>query len=416
MKNKISIAVVLLFLLCSCSFNSEKQRTVTTNQNMENLNSEKEGSTECSENLMLIEECRNSYEDTITYIRNHEYKHLKMKDTVFSPFPDCESVGEFTIRTPDISVNDSIEVVKNWLDQNGFTIDLERDLYAATNQFFNEGNEDNPYPNVMTHINDLDNGNGFFINTNKCHIQMGGANIYSMSNGVITAYVKSKGASGLDAMGVYSENVVDEGNVDDMAERSYELLNGSVSIGDAADNVKRYFENGTPFFGPDGIEVDIPYVRVFSIGDIYGYQFNIRRVYKGCPFAYGDYGAYREENGEERVDFDTKYAYTISGNVDAYVGFSNNCVFDPIVELQKEIIPLSEAVEILDDYVGNQINIAVKKIEFEYSGIENYASGIITRCPCWSFMGRNSADGRTYVFYVDALKGNVFFHSFVESE
>lgn len=416
MRSRFFVAVFFLMLfLCSCSFNSKNQSNVSVDQDQSNITTIDLDTAQYSDSFVTIEKCRNDYEDTVSYIQNSELKHLKMKDAVFSSFPDFDSVGEFIVRTPDISVDESIEVINNWLTQNGFTIDLERDLYAATSQFYDEGNDGIPYPHVMAHINDLDNGNGFFINTNKCHIQMGGANIYSMSNGVITSYVQSEGAAGLDAMGVYSDNVVSEGYVAEMADRSYELLNGPLTIGKAADNVKRYFENGTPFLGPEGIEVDVPYVRVFTIGDIYGYQFNIRRVYKGVPFAYGDYGAYRE-NGEQRVDFDTKYAYTISGNVDAYTGFSNNCIFDPIVEPQKEIIPLAKAVEILDEYVGNQISIAVRKVDFEYCGIEKYDSNTITRSPCWSFEGKNSSDGRTYVFYVNALNGDVFFHSYVENK
>lgn len=412
MKKRIFIVqTFMLCSLCACSLGREMKDAGNINLDSENTIQSTDHSSQEDSVLRKIEECINNYSDDVSTIKKAEYEHLVMKETEFVRCPDFESVGVYIIRTPDISVEESIEVIKNWLGQNGFSVDLNHELYAAT--FDIAGTDEDSYPLVMSHIDEFTDGNYFFVNTNECQIQMIGANIYSMSNGVISAYVNSGKHAGLDAMGVYSENIVDEGFVDVMSDKSYELLNGSVSIGDAAKKIKEYFEKGTPYLAPIGIEVDVPYVRVFEIGDIYGYQFNVRRIYKGVPFAFGDWGSYREINSEQRIDFDTKYAYTITGNVDAYAGYSNNSVFEPIIDNQEAIVPLTKACEILDDFVGEQMRISVQRVAFEYCGIENYELNTITEYPCWSFEGRNSADGRIYVFYVNAVNGDVFFHSYV---
>ena len=363
--------------------------------------------------MVTIEKYKSSYSEDASVIKNRAYQHIDMQKAVFSPFPECDHVESFISDVPDVTVEESLSIIKKWLDDNGFTVDLEHELFAATSQF--EGENGNHYPLVMPHVNELNDGNGFFINTNQCHIQMGRANIYSMSTGVISKYVKSEKAAGLDAMGAYSENVIAEGLVEELSGCSYELLNGPVSIGDAAETVKEYFEKGTPYLNPKEISIEVPYVKVFAIGDIYGYEFNVREVYGGIPFAYGDYGVYREDEYRP-ISLYIKKAYTISGNIDAYTGNSSNSVFTPIIEPSQDITPVSRAAEVLDNFVGNQMKIEIQNVGLEYIGITDTTNDTVKMYPCWSFKGYNSSDGRTYVFYVNVLGGDVFYHSFIESE
>ena len=124
MRSRFFVAVFFLLLfLCSCSFNSKNQSNVSVDQDQSNITTIDLDTAQYSDSFVTIEKCRNDYEDTVSYIQNSELKHLKMKDAVFSSFPDFDSVGEFIVRTPDISVDESIEVINNWLTQNGFTID-----------------------------------------------------------------------------------------------------------------------------------------------------------------------------------------------------------------------------------------------------------------------------------------------------
>lgn len=396
MKNNISCLVVTISIaiLCtSCSFGNGRGG---------------------NSKQIKIDEYKNTYSAVVADIQNIEYDHLNFRKADFLSFPDCEHVDKFMLHTPDISVNESIDVIRKWLSDNGFNVDLEHELYDASGQLGLE--DDESYPLVFQHLDELDNGNGFFIDTNECHLQMGGANIYSMSNGVITSFVGSEEKAGLDAMGVYSENIVAEGYVDEMADSSYELMNGPVYIGEAAAKVKEYFEGGTPYLGPVGTEVDVPYVKVFGIGDIYGYEFNVRRVYCGVPFAYGDYGTYRTYNGQQQIDLDIKMAYTITGEVDAYTGYSNNCDLDPIILNQESMMSLLDAMETLDDFIGNQMKIEVRKVALEYCKTWDDVSEISTVFPCWCIEGLNSSDGRIYVFYIDVLDGNILYHSYTEQE
>lgn len=423
-KNTVLCITLSLVFTCSCSFGTGREASeastmgnakLTEENTLDESNSSMKPSkldSKYQDDMVVLTEYASQYIEETSMIKGAEYQHLEMKNTVFIDFPNCKTVGEFVLSYPEISVDDSISVIKTWLEQNGLSVDLNQELYAVTSEVEWENDF---YPHVMPHIHELSNGNGFFINTNQCHIQMGNANIYSMSNGKMTACVKSDGLAGQDAMGDLSENVVEEGYVKDLKNQSYELLNGQISIGDAADAVREYFKNGTPYPNADGIEVDVPYVTVFSLGEIYGYRFIVRRIYKGVPFAYGDFGAYRESNTEQRIALDIKVAYTITGDVDAYVGASYNSEYTPICEIQDSIISVSKATEILDEFVGNQMKLPIQRVAFEYCMIEEYATGVETIYPCWSFEGVNNVDGRIYVFYVNALTGAVMYHSYGEN-
>ena len=417
MRYKTIIIIILVTSVCLCSCfsrtsQSDSSKPVNAEEGNTSVSVVSEEKRSVEKTPVSIEKCRTDYEKTISDIKEVTCEHLNLQNSEFAPFPIFDQVGQYTIVNPDISVEDSISAIEKWINENDLTVDLDQDLYAVTQQFKENREDGLPWPHVMPYKEELDNGNGFYIDNNICHIQMGGANIYSMSNGVITKYVKSEETAALDAFGAYSENVVAEGFVDELKDQTYELLNGPVSVGDAAEEVRKYFAKGTPYMGPEGMEIVVPYVKVFSIGDIYGFDYKVRRVYKGVPFAYGDLGFYRE-NGGRTVCLYVKDAYSITGNVDAYCGDTNYCIFDPLTE-KSDMIPLSNAIDILDAYVGNKMKIEIRNAGLEYCVIEEDATQKQTVHPCWNLTGFNSSDGRTYAFYIDVLDGEIFYHSYVE--
>ena len=62
-------------------------------------------------------------------------------------------------------------------------------------------------------------------------------------------------------------------------------------------------------------------------GLIQGMFENGLTVYKGVPFLYGDFGTFQAPE-DYHIDWDIKKAYTIDGNVDAYVGFTQGFEFE----------------------------------------------------------------------------------------
>lgn len=410
-KNKLMLLCSLFLLIAGCSNYKNPTENPSLTSNTVNIDayglntSETDVKEDSYKDIDVL-----SYEEEIEIVQETNYQHLAFDEAIFSPFPECTTVAIYSIVYEDVSVEESLSIIKDWVNYYGFTVDYDTELRAATTEI-SSGDAEDPYPLVIPNLTDLSNGNGFYLNTNECFIQMGGGNIHSMSDGRISSYLEVDSKCGLDAMGIYSENVVNEGYVSDLKDVEYQLLDGPVSIGDAANNTKIYFENGTPYFGPSGMEIEIPYVRVFSIGDIYGYVFNVRRVYNGVPFIYGDYGVYGE-NESYTVILDIKMAYTITGEVNAYTGTSNNCSLIPLTEETKNIIPLRDAVNILDSYIGYQMSLEIRNIDYQYCVIRINDDEIAN--PCWCFEGYNNSDGRMYVFFVNSINGEVYFHSYIE--
>jgi hypothetical protein len=159
--------------------------------------------------------------------------------------------------------------------------------------------------------------------------------------------------------------------------------------------------------------IDVPYVSVFSIGDIYGYNFNVRRVYKGVPFLYGDFGTFQAPE-DYHIDWDIKKAYTIDGNVDAYVGFTQGFEFEDIIGPQTQIISLETATDILEEFLAKQMKIEVYDVSFMYVTIEEVSTMNRTVYPCWVYTGHNNSDGRNIRCAVDSINGEVFYYTYLD--
>lgn len=420
----IVIIAMMLFttVLVSCSSSINEEIAGTERQNTANL-----GNTDISDNSQVesvsvlanyprigLQDYRALYTDEGKTVSQKDYGKIHFSECRFAAFPDTSEVGIYNVMCPDITAEASLATIEAWLASEHIeNIDLKTELRDVSNQYPSNESADYPYdyPAVFDYYPEFESGNGFFINTPTCHLQMGYYNIYSMSNGVITQYVNPGNKSGLDAMGFYSENIVEGGLVSDLKDKSYQLLSGEVKIGDAADTVKKYFEKGTPLTGPEGMTIDVPYVSVFSIGDIYGYNFNVRKVYKGVPFLYGNNGTQRGPS-EYYVQFDIKNAYTIDGNVDAYAGFSQGFEFVPLTDSQTQIISLLTATDILDSFLAKEMKIDVSEVEYLYCTIVDKETNKETVYPCWVYTGYNHSDSRNIRCMVDSINGEVFYYTY----
>ena len=73
---------------------------------------------------------------------------------------------------------------------------------------------------------------------------MGADGFYSVSDGSITKYLKQDGHAAADALGSNEENIVAEGSYEEMADKSYELLSGKISVAEAADMTRKFLCKG----------------------------------------------------------------------------------------------------------------------------------------------------------------------------
>ena len=106
----------------------------------------------------------------------------------------------------------------------------------------------------------------------------------------------------MDALGVYSDNIVTGGAVQTLEDQSYKLFDRDTTVKDAAKMVQEYFNEK---MSDHNVTTDIPQVEVFSLKDKYGYDFFVRRNYKGVNFAFADYGG-RNVDGDYEIVEDMK--------------------------------------------------------------------------------------------------------------
>ena len=364
-----------------------------------------------------LKKYQEQYQEDISQVQKNDFRKLSFDQCVFAELPDSDSVSVLDPGERGVSVEESISIIKNWLvDIGQEDIDLDKELRVVTSQLEWDDSQEPPYcyPSVMEHRGELTSGHGFFVNTNSCHALVLADGICSMSDGTITRYLGEDGHAEADAGGAYQEEIVAKGSFDEMASQSYELLSGEISVREAAEVVKRYFEAGTPFPPAKDVEIDIPYVSVFSLGDKYGYSFEMRRVYQNIPFAYA-YSA--EERRARSGSEDCMVAYVVNNQtVSAYHGFDAAQPFQVLVE-ESDILSLKDAMELLDSKLANELQAQIEYVGLAYCTIcldEEKETYVVY--PCWALDGLVENNNRRIRIYMDVLTGDVYLYTQVQTE
>lgn len=377
-------------------------------------NQPKEFTIDLAPDRIPLAEYRDQYEAEVEKVLETEYDRLRFsEDCELSPIDGAETVGIYQLGSERLGVDESIGIIEDWLEEVGHDeLDLKAELRSVSGEHCVKEGTDWEWPLVYDYYPDWESGFGFYINTNACHIQLLSNGIYSMSDGSITAYLGLDGYAGGDAMGADGE-LVDSGPVAQKGEDVWELTDGEMSVAEAAELVREYFEAGTPRQNTDGVSVDVPWVEVFTLNDKYEYAFQVRRIYKGVPFSYVDWGP-RTYYGYE-IGGDTKRAYVIRHDaVAAFAGYSEAQPIEPLMEEQTAILPLQDAAERLDDFLADKVRLEVGKAGLAYCVYceTDTETGAVTETaiPCWEFESANRTNDRFLTFYVNVLSGEVYYY------
>lgn len=367
-------------------------------------------------NRVSLSEYQSKYENEADEIKKSKFDNMSFQNCEIMSLEDVTKVGVYRLYSVDMGVDESIEIIKNWLKEIGCEdIDFEKELRDASGQY-ERGNGEYPYdyPAVYDYYPEFNSGRGFFVNTNKCYIQMGEDGIYSMSDGSITEFLNLDTLAAMDALGVNEENVVDAGRTSEVGDAVWELVDGAMSVSDAKKVVQGYFEKGTPRQNPSGISVDIPEVKVFALNDKYGYAFTVRRVYKGVPFAYASEDTRTYYSNDYEIMEDVKQAYVINHNtVAAFTGYVEAEQFEALVEEQTEIMSLKDSVSLLDEFFAVNVRLEVYKAGLVYCTCLDEAGNQIVY-PCWQFEATNTTNDQKIRAYVNVLSGDVYYYSYME--
>ena len=421
---KIAISIIsAIFTLCiiisGCgsntpnnSFSHEKKVLTRNGQQIElyDIETYKE---QLTSDRKSIEDVATSYLEETESVKNTEYKNFMFDICEFSDFPKFNSLYVMIETDHGITTEESWNTIEEWMEsiEKRDLVDMEKEVRIVASEIPWDETKEFPYsyPALSEHM-DLSDGAGAFVTTKECHIQISYDGVYSMSDGKMNAYLKDDALAHGGALGDYSWNVVAKGKVSELSEKSYPLISGELTIGEGAELVKQYFEAGTPFASNEGVEISVPEVSVFTLGNVYGYDYKVQRVYKDVPIAFSGYYTY-SSGSVGLPGGDIKHAYVVDNEgVSAYCG-NNACAVLMELYSDEELIGFEQAVGLLSEKMAGHISGEIEEAGFVYAKI-SFDDGLSdVLFPCWRFLGTNLRKNEIIEAYVDALTGEIYYRT-----
>lgn len=439
MKNKMGLFWVIVSALCitigGCGFGSPSRNSDTGTKDIsdgQEISSGKRNGNSVdfydiekyrerlSGERELIADCTGDYQQDIEAVKNTSYRNCSFSDCKFSPMPEFDELYVMAETDHGISTKESWDTIEQWLDDIGESnqVDMDKEVRIVTPEVeWNDALEyPYSYPALSEHM-DLTSGGGAFVDTTDCHMQISYDGVYSMSDGKMNRYLGDTTWAHSGALGDYAADVVAQGKVPELSEKSWSLISGNLSIGEGAELVKSYFEAGTPFKPAAGVSLTVSDVSVFSLGDVYGYDYTFQRIYKGVPVSIGGGGYVTYTPGSYGTpDGDIRHAYVVDDTgVSAYHGMNAAAV---LTELYKDqaMIGFRQAVQLLSENLAPYINADIHESGFAYVPV-SFDEGISTTLfPCWEFSGINRMKKEGIFACIDAFTGDIYYYTFLLEE
>ena len=430
---QVAFCGIALLIACSVSGCDKGKKQKINGTKTEAVNKEKKSKTDRtvysvekyldkrSDNRNPVSECAKNYQVEVKDVQNKDYKNLDFSNCKFCEFPKINQVELLKGCDHGITAKESWDIIKEWLKDIGKydKVDMKKEVFVVCKELGLD--EDGYYFTLYDRMDELEKKKGVhigpFISNNLCHIQLEVDGMYSMSNGKITEYLGEKGRATHDAMGAYAEDVVESGAVSGLEDKTYQMIDKKMSVKEAAQMVKKYFENGTPFPCADGVTVEVPEVSVFKIKDVYGYDFMVRRVYNTVPFAYMDHGSYEMDEKKGLISSDIKHAYVVdSSGVAAFAGY-NEAERLEILDAEDSMIGFGQAIELIHEKMAPYINMEVNSAGLVYlpmgfqQSVDKEERIIF---PCWELSGTNQTKGEGIKVYADAITGELYYYTWRE--
>lgn len=199
----------------------------------------------------------------------------------------------------------------------------------------------------------------------------------------------------------YHVNQIDS-NLDDV----YPLKNGKMSIRDSIAFVEDYLNHKTGVAISDNVELKVVTVDVYKICEAYYcYRFHVTREILGLTKACIDAGVMRGNTG---LNFDIAEGYMLyTDEMDKYIGESGILKYQKINEME-EILPLSEALRIVSNNIGNNSSYEVKNISLGYMDRTEKEGDVMGRMyASWIIECGNLQDSLDTIFYVNVNTGAI---------
>lgn len=371
-------------------------------------------------------EIRESYERDIDAIKSKSYDNLNFDKAIFSAPPEIDSISELKlVQLSGKSTDEIYEFFCNSVDtltENKYSNEEKKNKI----RFFDaERDENKPREEQYPNIDDYKNGQETkdpwpVLDDTNYFIWLGGGVILKFNNGDLLDH---DGVERTDLEGNYT--MLSHPHVlyteDLNCTDTYRLLDGEISIADAAKFAQNYIDElaYTPYTEANLPKPIIYAVNVFDIGDgYYGYDFLITYEHNGVWF-----DRYESKNGGRGwtgvdTDYDNRKYSSWMGCIDMIRTDRIHCFADisPSYEVVDgepvtEIISVEAAADIVNDFFSGFMKFTVTEVSMVWLQTNEYGAARQEAYPCWKF--KMNANGEIYHTFVDVITSEV--HLYIQA-
>ena len=204
---------------------------------------------------------------------------------------------------------------------------------------------------------------------------------------------------------------------------SYHLLNGDVSLEDAIEFTESNLQKTDKGVADEHFIADVTDAWIVDMGDgVYGYHFWLTSTYNGIrldtlPMKQGLMSHTDDTNCLHHYDLHPGYAFMVESNkLDSIMAFGFRRAYQiNNIQSHDSCLTYENAEKKLSESLSNVARIKLSRTEFVYKPYfdsEELKTDHLSVNAAWKFVATNENDGYDYIFYVDAISGDVEYYKY----
>lgn len=372
-----------------------------------------------------LSEIRKNFSNICERMRNNDYGNLNFVNAEFS-CPEINEVSELSQKTLSGKSTDEIydffsEAV-DMLTGNKYTDEEKKyEIRFVDADWRGEGRYPYNCPNIDEYKNGLETDYPWpTIDNENYFIDMLLGSIRGFDNGALMRYDEvDRNSCAMYWMIQGNDKHHTKFYTSDLTrDDKYPLLNGEISIADAAKFAQNYLDN-TKFTSYEG---NIPKPRIVSanIVDIgkgkYGYDFITVLEYNGVLFDHPDNNGFDLGVIRVETDYDKNSYANFSGHIDMIETNNINhflsvasCIEITDGDPQTRVITPDSAAASLSEFLSSGMNFSVTQVSMAWLPLsEEDVTKDAPIYPCWKF--KMLANGEIYHTFVNMLTGEIYLY------
>lgn len=369
-----------------------------------------------SEKRVSISDAREGYAEEEQQIRNTEYENISFSNAEFEIFPECEEVSLLWQQTLVMTPQESWNYIEKQLEEIGKLdqVDMEKEVRVVTPELEWDDTKDAPYcyPALAEHMDDITDAGGAYVDVKDCYVMAAGR----LADGKITAYLGADEHAEKEVYyDSYAKDVETSGSLSELGDRSWPLISGEITVRQGADLVMDYFDGSGLTQPAEGVSLEVANVEVFHLKDVFGYYYQLRRIYNGLPVAFSKDASYQPLDTSYLAMEDCKDVFVADDT--GVCAFSGTSERDTLTELytDEKILGAADAAELLSGKLASGVRMDVENVSLVYEPlVEISEDADMALFPCWRFAGENLVKDEELMVCVDAFTGDIYCYSVPE--